>query len=76
MPVKKSPLGRTTKLTHRQRRVLELVAEGLRIQEIAAELGVTAPSIRSDLGAIYKKIGVSTRVELTLWYWAREQEGT
>ena len=76
MPVKKRPLGRTRELTHRQRRVLELAAQGLRNQEIAAELGVTAPSIRNDLGAIYKKIGVSNRVELTLWYWARQQEGT
>jgi DNA-binding CsgD family transcriptional regulator len=76
LPVKKRPLGRTKKLTHRERRVLELVAQGRRNQEIAAELGVTALSIRNDLGAIYKKIGVSTRVELTLWYWAQQQEGT
>ena len=76
MPVKKRPLGRTKKLTHRERRVLELVVQGRRDQEIAAELGVTALSIRNDLGVIYKKIGVSTRVELTLWYWARQQEGT
>ena len=76
LPVKKRPLGRTRKLTHRQRRVLQLVVQGRRNQEIAAELGVTALSIRNDLGAIYKKIGVSTRIELTLWYWARQQEGT
>jgi len=76
LPVKKRPLGRTKKLTHRERRVLELVVQGRRDQEIAAELGVTALSIRNDLGVIYKKIGVSTRVELTLWYWARQQEGT
>jgi len=75
LPVKKRPLGRTKKLTHRQRRVVELVAQGRRNQEIASELGVTALSLRNDLGAIYKKIGVSTRVELTLWYWARQQEG-
>jgi DNA-binding CsgD family transcriptional regulator len=76
LPVKKRPLGRTKKLTHRERRVLELLVQGRRNEEIAAELGVTALSIRNDLGAIYKKVGVNNRLELTLWYWARQQEGT
>jgi LuxR family transcriptional regulator, positive regulator of biofilm formation len=63
-------------LSPRQRRILPLVAEGLRNQQIAAELGVPALAIRSDLDAIYKKIGVKNRVELTLWYWARRQAGS
>lgn len=76
MPVKKRPLDRIGKLSRRERRVIELVAHGLKNREIATELGIGVSVFRNYLSAIYDKIGVSNRVELALWYWTRKQEGS
>jgi DNA-binding CsgD family transcriptional regulator len=62
-------------LSRRQRRVIELVAQGLKNREIVIELGIAEPVVKKYLREIYAKIGVSNRVELTLWYWSRKQEG-
>jgi DNA-binding NarL/FixJ family response regulator len=61
--------------SRRQRRVIELVAQGLKNHEIAIDLGIGEHVVREYLAVIYAKIGVSNRVELALWYWARKQEG-
>ena len=76
MPVKKRPLDRIGKLSRHERRVVELVAHGLKNREIATELGIGVFVVRNYLSAIYDKIGVSNRVELALWYWTRKQEGS
>ena len=65
----------TRKLSRRQVRVIELVAQGLKNREIAVELGIGQHVVRNYLGKIYDKIGVSNRVELALWYEARTHEG-
>jgi DNA-binding CsgD family transcriptional regulator len=64
------------KLSRRERRVVDLVAHGLKNREIAAALGISVFVVRNYLTAIYDKIGVSNRVELALWYWTRKQEGS
>lgn len=76
MPVKKGPLDRTRKLSHRQRRIVELVAQGLKNREIAAELGIGVHVVRNYLSVIYDKIGVGNRVELALWHEARKHESS
>ena len=63
------------KPSRRQMRVIELVAHGLKNREIANRLGIGEHVVRNYLSKIYDKIGVSNRVELALWYWARRQEG-
>ena len=60
--------------SRRQLRVIELVTQGLKNKEIAKELRISEHVVRNHLGKIYDKIGVSNRVELALWYWARRQE--
>jgi len=75
LPVKKRLLDRTRKLSRRQRRVVALVAQGLKNREIANKLGIGAHVVRNYISAIYDKIGVSNRVELALWYEARKHEG-
>ena len=72
---KKRFLDRTRKLSRRQRRVTQLVAQGLKNREIASALGIGAHVVRNYLSAIYDKIGVHNRVELALWYEARRHEG-
>ena len=75
MPVKKRLLDHTRQVSRRQQRVIELVAQGLKNREFAAELGIGAHVVRNYISAIYDKIGVSNRVELALWYEARRHEG-
>lgn len=53
----------------------ELVAKGLKNLEIAKKLGMSQHVVRNYLGIIYKKIGVSNRVGVALWYEARVHEG-
>jgi DNA-binding CsgD family transcriptional regulator len=53
----------TESLTAREFEVLRLVAEGLHNREIAAALGVTEHTVKFHLGAIFGKLGASTRTE-------------
>jgi DNA-binding CsgD family transcriptional regulator len=50
-------------LTPREFEVLRLVAEGLHNREIAVQLGVTEHTVKFHLGAIFGKLGASTRTE-------------
>jgi two-component system response regulator DevR len=61
--------------TPRQRRVIELVAEGLTNRDVAERMGITPRVVRNYLVRIYDKVGLSNRLELALWYEARVNEG-
>lgn len=50
-------------LTPREREVLALLAEGAGNREIAERLGVTEHTVKFHLGAIFGKLGASTRTE-------------
>ena len=50
-------------LTDRESQVLELVAEGKTTKEIAAELFLSAGTVRNYISAILDKLGVSNRIE-------------
>jgi len=64
----------TTKPSPRQEQVIQLVAQGMKNQEVAEALGTTEFCIKNDLRAIYDKLGLWNRVELALWYEARLHE--
>jgi DNA-binding NarL/FixJ family response regulator len=51
-----------TRLTRREREVLNVAAEGLTAREIAERLGVRERTITTHLGRIYGKLGVGSRV--------------
>jgi two-component system nitrate/nitrite response regulator NarP len=53
-------------LTRRERELIELVRQGLRNRDIAAELGVTEGTIKVYLHAIFDKLQVENRTELAL----------
>ena len=53
-------------LTSRQRRVLELLAEGKSNKQIASELQISEITIKAHVSAILKKLGVNNRVQAAL----------
>ena len=58
----------------RERRVIALVAQGLKNSEVAEAIGTTECVVKNYLRVIYDKLGLWNRVELSLWYEARRHE--
>jgi DNA-binding NarL/FixJ family response regulator len=54
-------------LTHQERSVLALVAQGQRNAKIAAELCVSTRTVENHLYHIFDKLGVSSRTEAALY---------
>jgi two-component system nitrate/nitrite response regulator NarL len=53
-------------LTPRERELIDLVRQGLRNRDIAAQLGVTEGTVKVYLHAIFDKLGVDNRTELAM----------
>jgi two-component system, NarL family, nitrate/nitrite response regulator NarL len=53
-------------LTPRERELVELVRQGLRNRDIAAQLGVTEGTVKVYLHAIFDKVGVANRTGLAM----------
>jgi two-component system, NarL family, nitrate/nitrite response regulator NarL len=53
-------------LTSREREVALAVAEGASNKEIARQLGITERTIKAHTGAIFEKLGVRDRMQLSL----------
>nr|WP_245540544.1 response regulator transcription factor [Solimonas variicoloris] len=54
------------KLTARERETLTLIAKGLRLAEVAEQLGVTRNTAAGFVKAIYRKLNISSRAEAAL----------
>lgn len=54
-------------LTERERRVVQLVAEGLTNRDISRQLNLSEHTVRNYLFRIFNKVGASTRLELALY---------
>ncbi|MGH9474743.1 MAG: response regulator transcription factor [Terriglobales bacterium] len=59
--------GAMTRLTPRELRVLEALAEGKRNKEIAAQLAISETTVKSHLNRAYQKLHVSDRVQAVLY---------
>jgi DNA-binding NarL/FixJ family response regulator len=57
----------TRLLTPREEQVVALVADGLSNREVAHELGLSEHTVKKYLFHIFDKLGISSRVELTLY---------
>jgi DNA-binding NarL/FixJ family response regulator len=62
--------------SEREYRIIELVAQGLKNCEVADAIGTTEHVVKNYLRVIYDKLGLWNRVELALWYEARQHEKT
>lgn len=58
----------------RERRVIELVAKGLKNKEVGDAIGKSENMVKNYLRVIYDKLGVWNRVELALWYESRRRQ--
>ena len=59
------PVRPHSQLTEAQRQVAELAAGGATVREMAAELERSPHTIKTHLRAIYDRLGIGSRVELT-----------
>ena len=55
-------------LSRREREVAQLVAEGFSNRDISAQLGLSKHTIKNYLFHLYEKLGMSSRVELVLYF--------
>jgi DNA-binding NarL/FixJ family response regulator len=55
-----------SELTLRQRRVLELLSTGLSNKRIARELGISEITVKAHVSAIFRKLGVTNRMQAGL----------
>lgn len=58
--------GNAARLTDRETRVLAAVSQGKRNKEIAAELAIAEATVKTHLNRIYRKLGVSDRLQAGL----------
>jgi DNA-binding NarL/FixJ family response regulator len=58
----------------REQLIIQHVAEGCKNREIADSIGTTEHMVKNYLRLIYDKLGLWNRVELALWYEARQHE--
>ena len=65
---------RSTNLNERERQLINLVAQGLKNTDIAKRLGITEHMVKNRIRIIYDKLGLWNRVELALWYEARQHQ--
>jgi DNA-binding CsgD family transcriptional regulator len=62
-----------SRLSPRELRIVQLVADGMKNPEIAALIGATEQMVKNDLRHIYDATGMDNRVELALWYVAHTE---
>jgi predicted ATPase/DNA-binding CsgD family transcriptional regulator len=60
-------------LTSRERQIAELVARGLSNREIAERLVISKRTVDAHVNHIFGKLGLSSRVQLTIWLRGRTQ---
>lgn len=63
----KQPIGENGMLSRREYMVLILVARGKLDKEIAIELNITIPTVRTYLNRIREKLNANNRIEIALW---------
>lgn len=61
------PLTPASGMSEREVQVLQLMATGLENNEIAAELGISAKTVKNHVSSILMKLGVSNRVQAAIF---------
>ena len=64
----------TVKLTKREKSIISLVNQGCTNCEIGPIMGTTKHVIKNYLLVIYDKTGMSSRLELALWWESHKEQ--
>ena len=64
----------TRTLSPQQCIITELITDGYKNKDIAQKLNITEHVVKNVIRIIYDKTGLDNRVELAMWYLARQQE--
>ncbi len=59
-------VAETLDLSPQQERIVALLLRGMRDKQVACELGLSVPTVRTYLGRIFLRLGVQDRIELIL----------
>ncbi len=54
-------------LSHREREIVQLVAQGYKNKEMAEKMFISEQTVKNHLHNIFDKLGVSDRLELALY---------
>ena len=79
LPLKKQTwlaIANSLSLSPQQIRIVELILRGQQDKEIAQRLELSVPTVRTYLGRIYDRVGVSDRLALVLHVFALAQRRT
>lgn len=68
MPFSAPKFSGTNRLTRRETDIVKLLVEGMTNREISAQLRLSEHTVRNYLFKVFDKVGVSTRVELVLYF--------
>ena len=63
----KNHLEQGVNLTKKEREIVSLICQGCRNKEIAYKLNICEQTVKSHCNRIYKKVGVSDRLQLALY---------
>lgn len=66
-----SKLDGKTQLSRREMEVIQLVIQGYKNRDIAQKLFISEKTVKNHLSAIFNKLGVTDRLELTLYAFER-----
>jgi two-component system, NarL family, nitrate/nitrite response regulator NarL len=60
--------GRHGDLTARETQILELISEGLSNKEIAKQLTIEVPTVKTHVHSIFEKLQVHRRIQAAAWF--------
>lgn len=62
-----NPSEKKMNLTKKEKEIVSLICQGLRNKEIAQQLNISEQTVKSHCNRIFKKVGVSDRLQLALY---------
>jgi DNA-binding CsgD family transcriptional regulator len=69
-----SELADASEMSPRQKQIAQCILSGMGDKQIAEEIGIKVPTVRTHMGRLFDKLDVNDRVELVLHFMHRFRE--